>query len=85
MANVFATLRVTGQTPTGVARGLLAQLQSFIDACEAQGVEVKRSVDLTDVEPEPVQVVAIADVEPSTATVDEPQIRPARKSRKGAK
>jgi hypothetical protein len=71
VAKVFAALRVTGQVSTGVARDLLAQLQAFTEACEAEGVEVKQSVDLTDVEPEPVAVVeaeaapVVAEAEPA--------------------
>jgi hypothetical protein len=57
VAKVFAALRVTGQVSTGVARELLAQLQAFTEACEAEGVEVKQSVDVTGLEPEPVPVV----------------------------
>jgi hypothetical protein len=53
VAKVFATLRVTGHVSDGVARDLLAQLRSFTDACDAVGVEVKQSVDVTGLEPEP--------------------------------
>jgi hypothetical protein len=45
MAKVLVTLRLTGQVSNGVARGILAQLQSLTDACEVLGVEVKQSVD----------------------------------------
>jgi hypothetical protein len=70
-STTIAALRVTGQVSTGVARDLLAQLQAFTEACEAEGVEVKQSVDLTDVEPEPVAVVeaeaapVVAEAEPA--------------------
>jgi hypothetical protein len=53
VAKVFATLRVTGQVTNGVARDLLARLQSFTDACDAVGVEVKQTVDAR-LDPEPV-------------------------------
>jgi hypothetical protein len=53
VAKVFATFRVTGQVSNGVARDLLARLQSFTDACDAVGVEVKQTVDAR-LDPEPV-------------------------------
>jgi hypothetical protein len=53
VAKVFAAIRVTGQVSNGVARDLLARLQSFTDACDAVGVEVKQTVDAR-LDPEPV-------------------------------
>jgi hypothetical protein len=53
VAKVFATFRVTGQVSNGVARDILARLQSFTAACDAVGVEVKQTVDAR-MDPEPV-------------------------------
>jgi hypothetical protein len=53
VAKVFAAIRVTGQVSNGVARDILARLQSFTDACDAVGVEVKQTVDAR-LDPEPV-------------------------------
>jgi hypothetical protein len=75
VAKVFATFRVTGQVPNGVARDLLARLQSFTAACDAVGVEVKQTVEARlDAEPEPTP-------EPQPDVV----VRPVRKSGKGVK
>jgi hypothetical protein len=57
VAKVFATFRVTGQVSNGVARDLLARLQSFTEACEAEGVEVKQTVDAR-LDAEPVVTLA---------------------------
>jgi hypothetical protein len=91
VAKVFATLRVTGQVTNGVARDLLARLQSFTDACDAVGVEVKQTVDVRlDAEPVAVPVVSEPDVQ-APVKAEEPE-KPAvvekadaRKSGKGAK
>jgi hypothetical protein len=93
VAKVFATLRVTGQVTNGVARDLLARLQSFTDACDAVGVEVKQTVDVR-LDAEPVAVPVVAEPEPDVQApvkAEEPE-KPAvvekadvRKSGKGAK
>jgi hypothetical protein len=84
VAKVFATFRVTGQVPNGVARDLLARLQSFTDACDAVVVEVKQTVDAR-LDPEPV--VTLAGLGGSEPDVEAPKSKPAVKSKpaKGAK
>jgi hypothetical protein len=67
VAKIYATLRVTGQATNGVVRALLAQLQALAEACDAEGVEAKRSFDVwldPEPRPEPVQDRVIPDPEP---------------------
>jgi hypothetical protein len=84
VAKVFATFRVTGQVSNGVARDLLARLQSFTDACDAVGVEVKQTVDAR-LDPEPT--ATLASLGGSEPEVEAPKAKPAVKSKpgKGAK
>jgi hypothetical protein len=73
MAKVFATFRVTGQVSDGVARDLLARLRSFTEACEAEGVEVKQSVDVTGIASTPELGVFVVPELPADFALPSPE------------